>query len=163
MNALTGSRSPRSETGAALVEMAVALPVLVAILFGTVDFARVMYVGIEVTNAARAGAQYGAHDLGNSNDPAGMEATALNAAPNVLGMTVPDKTQTCQCAQNDGAGTPWASVSCTIPGATACSAGFHRIVSVTVTTEARFRTVGRYPGIPNDLLIRRTATMRVTE
>ena len=101
--AVTRSGVARSERGAALVEMAVALPVLVVILFGTTDFARVMFTAIEVTNAARAGAQYGAMSLSNSKDTSGIQSTATNGAPNVPGITAAG-TSTCLCAQNDGSG-----------------------------------------------------------
>ncbi len=50
---------PRSERGQSAVELAVALPVLVLILMGTLDFGRAFYAYINITNAAREGAQYG--------------------------------------------------------------------------------------------------------
>lgn len=47
----------RSERGAALVELAVALPLLLVIMVGTIDFGRAFRTAMIVTNAARAGAQ----------------------------------------------------------------------------------------------------------
>jgi Flp pilus assembly protein TadG len=46
----------RKRRGAALVEYAISLPLLVGIVFGCVDFGRCLYSYIAVTNAARAGA-----------------------------------------------------------------------------------------------------------
>jgi hypothetical protein len=46
--------------GAAAAELAVILPVLVTIVLGCVDFGRYAFNHIAVTNAARAGAAYGA-------------------------------------------------------------------------------------------------------
>ena len=53
------ARGFHAEAGAAIIELAVSLLMLVLLLLGTVDFARVFYADIELTNAARAGAQYG--------------------------------------------------------------------------------------------------------
>jgi hypothetical protein len=72
-------RNVRSVTGGALVELAIVLPLLLIIFAGTVDFARVFYATISLTNAARAGAQYGSASLAKSLDSAGMQATAVAA------------------------------------------------------------------------------------
>src|SRR5438105_4061825 len=45
--------------GAAAVEFAIVLPVLVTVLLGATDFGRFSYSAIAVANAARAGAAYG--------------------------------------------------------------------------------------------------------
>src|SRR5260221_3845737 len=52
----TSAMDSTRERGSALVELAIALPLLVAVLVGTTDFARVFYLATELTNAARAGA-----------------------------------------------------------------------------------------------------------
>ncbi len=49
----------RDERGQSAVELAVTLPVLLLILIGTLDFGRAFYSYINITNAAREGAQYG--------------------------------------------------------------------------------------------------------
>ncbi len=49
----------RRRRGAAAVELAMILPVLMTIVLGCVDFGRFAYNYIAVTNAARAGAAYG--------------------------------------------------------------------------------------------------------
>jgi Flp pilus assembly protein TadG len=53
---LTRASRRKKRRGAALVEYAVSLPLLVALAFGCVDFGRCLYRYIAVTNAARAGA-----------------------------------------------------------------------------------------------------------
>lgn len=45
----------KARTGAALVEMALVLPIFVALLLGLVEFGRAIMVGQMVTNAAREG------------------------------------------------------------------------------------------------------------
>lgn len=50
-------RALRSERGAAAVEMALMLPVLILLIGGIVDFGRAYYTQIMLTNAAREGAR----------------------------------------------------------------------------------------------------------
>jgi Flp pilus assembly protein TadG len=153
----------RSESGNAMVELAVALPVLVLTLVGTVDFARIFYTSIELTNAARAGAQYGAANLGNSGNYGAMESTATGAV-NITGVTAV-ASRLCQCADSSGTLTP------TSGGANNCIAlvtvscpGLHRVMTVTVTTSKTFTSVAaNVPGIPTSILLNRTATLRVSE
>jgi TadE-like protein len=67
--------------GQSLIEFAIALPVLVLLMFGIVDLARVFYLDIQMAGAARAGARYAIQadvtDIGTNvrNEPA-------NAIPN---------------------------------------------------------------------------------
>src|SRR5262245_18088072 len=88
--------SRSSEAGAALVEMAVALPILVALLVGTADFARVFYTAIAMTNPARAGAQFGAKNLGAGGNSGQMESAAT-CSVNIPGMLA-DASRLCECA-----------------------------------------------------------------
>lgn len=154
-----------AERGSALVELAVSLPLLVLLLVGTVDFARVFYTAIELTNAARAGAQYGAASLANSAQDTAMETTATSSV-NISGVSA-DASRLCQCA--DASGTwPFSATTppnnCTSPPADACpTAGYHRVLTVTVTTQAAFSMISPLLGsiIPSPL--QRSATLRVTE
>jgi Flp pilus assembly protein TadG len=159
------SRRPRfgSEKGAAIIELAASLPLLVMVLVGTADFARVFYYAIELTNAARAGAQYASFSDIQAAQTANIQAAAQSAAPNISPITVTlvAPFPFCQCGSNDGSSpllqtppsTPW----CT----SACPAGRHKVASVTVTTTKTFTTFARIPGIPNTLTLSRTATLRV--
>jgi Flp pilus assembly protein TadG len=52
-------RAGRARRGAAAVELAVVLPLLIVLVLGCVDFGRFASSYIAVTNAARAGAGYG--------------------------------------------------------------------------------------------------------
>ncbi len=47
--------------GAAVVELAIVLPFVVVVVFGCVDFGQFGSVWVALTNAARAGAEYGAN------------------------------------------------------------------------------------------------------
>ncbi len=145
----------RSESGGALVELAVALPVVVVVFAATIDFARVFNTAMALTDAARAGVQYGAFNSANSNDTAGMQTVATNAT-NITGITAV-ATQTCVCATDAGVfdSTP---VLCT----STCTSPKHMVVTVTVTTSKTFTTIMTgFPSIPGSVNLTRTATLRV--
>ena len=152
MNSFFNRRAWASDAGSALVELAVALPLLVLVMVFTIDFARVFYVGMELTNAARAGAQYGAYNPAQSGDIAGMQTTAAGSVN--ITMDPPAASRTCYCATGTG----------TFSAPTACSntcPGQHLVVTVTVTTSKVFTTVvGSFPGIPHTLSLVRAATLR---
>ncbi len=145
----------RSESGGALVELAVALPIVVVVFAATIDFARVFYTAMALTNAARAGVQYGSLNTANSNDTAGMQAVATGAT-NTTGITAV-ATQQCKCATDAGV-FDVAAVSCT----STCTSPKHLVLTVTVTTSKTFTTVMTgFPSIPSSVSLTRTATMRV--
>ena len=156
MRVLRVARAMATDRGSAIIELAVALPVLVVILIGTIDFARVFYTGISLTNAARAGAQFGASSIAQSTNFAGMRNAATSAV-NITGVTA-NATALCQCATDAGVFSPTSPVnSCTAT----CSGG-HIVNTVTVTTSKTFDLViGGLPGVPNSIPLTRTATMRV--
>ena len=55
MTAVAPAASWRSARGSALVEVAISLPLMVVIVLGATDFARVSYTAIELTNEYRGG------------------------------------------------------------------------------------------------------------
>jgi Flp pilus assembly protein TadG len=59
-------RFRRSETGQALVEFTMVLPIFLLLLFGMIDFGRGFYTWLLVTNAAREGARVAAVQSDNS-------------------------------------------------------------------------------------------------
>lgn len=115
-----------SEAGAAIIEMALLSPLLFLLLLGTADLGRMVYMYIEVSHAARAGAQYGAQDHIRASDTAGIAAAATNDAPNISSLSV-TSSHSCQCS--DGS-----SSSCQI---TDCS-GSHLVEFVQVNTSATY-------------------------
>jgi Flp pilus assembly protein TadG len=159
----SGKEAAASARGAALVELAMSLPLLLLVFVITIDFARVFYVSIELTNAARAGAQYGSSTTGTSGDFPGMQAAAINSV-NTPGVSAV-ATRLCQCASDTGVFSPTSPTAndCTTPVATSC-AGNHRVITVTVTTTRTFSTImSNFPGVPNTINLSRTATLRVAE
>jgi Flp pilus assembly protein TadG len=122
---------------------------LITLLLGAVELSRVAYAAIEVSNAARAAAQYGAMNGGAflSTDSTGMDSTGmLNAAQGDAGdlgslvQWASNPTYTCSCS---GTGT----ASCTPPAVpTGCTTS-HIIVTVTVNTKAVYDPLIYLPGI----------------
>lgn len=145
----------RSERGAALVELAVALPLLLIIMIGTIDFGRAFRTAMIVTNAARAGAQFGSQNPVNATNTTGM-VTAATAVLTANGLTTglaPTAATLCQCANN--AGTFTNAANCSDP----CTGG-HLVVSVIVTATRTFSLIQPFPGIPSSVTITRGATAR---
>jgi Flp pilus assembly protein TadG len=138
-------------SGSALVETALTLPMLLAILIGGGELAKVAYVAIEVQNAARAASQYAAMNGGafNSNDSSGLDTTGmLNAAKADAGNLTSGlafaatPTFSCSCT---GTGT----ASCTAPSAPSGCTTSHLMVTVTVRMQATYTSALQLPGLPS--------------
>lgn len=65
-------RRMRSERGAAIVEFALVVPILILLVFGIVEFGRVFYIQSTISGAAREGAR--AMALGDSDAEARARA-----------------------------------------------------------------------------------------
>jgi Flp pilus assembly protein TadG len=153
-------RSWGSDSGAALVELALSLPLLVLLMIGTIDLARVFYMSMELTDGARAGAAYGAFNSANSGNSTAMQTAATNAI-NITGVTA-NASRACQCADASGnfsATSPTAN-NCGAPLATSCPSK-HLVVTVTVTTSKTFTLLSAYPFPISSLAVSRAATLRV--
>jgi Flp pilus assembly protein TadG len=73
------TRISRSEDGAAAVEFALVLPILILLIVGLIEFSIVFNTQISLTNAAREGARV----MAIQNDPGLARTAAINAAPSV--------------------------------------------------------------------------------
>jgi Flp pilus assembly protein TadG len=120
--------------GVAVVELAILLPFLFFIFVAAVDYARVFYYYLTVTNCACQGALYASTDHTHALDTSGIQTAALADAADLK---------------------PTPSVSST----TGTDSAGNPLVKVTVTYP--FKTVTSFPGIPSSVTIRRTVQMRV--
>jgi Flp pilus assembly protein TadG len=147
-------RKTRTRAGNSAVELALAFSVLGLLVLGIADLGRIYYTSIELTNAATAGAIYGAFTVSRSSDIAGMKTAALNEAADVSGVdvtTVPPS-RYCQCpsgTQND------------CSNLNACGTGVKMRYYVKVTTKKTFTTMSKFPKMPNTINITRQTVMRV--
>jgi len=64
---LSTRRFARSDSGAAMVEFAIVLPILIMFLLGIIDFGRAFFLYNNLTNAVREGARLGAVQMPNVN------------------------------------------------------------------------------------------------
>jgi hypothetical protein len=112
---------------------------------------------MEVTNASRAGAQYGSQSAAKSSDIAGMQAAAVLAAPDITSPAVSAvASRVCQCATSSGT---FIATSPANDCANACT-GNHLVISVTVRVTRTFTTIAHVPGIPTTINISRSTTLR---
>ncbi|MBS1802627.1 MAG: pilus assembly protein [Acidobacteria bacterium] len=144
----------RGDRGSALVETALTVPVVFAMLLGAVEMGDFAFRASEMSNAARAAAQYGAMNgggftdckgvfVGGNCDPtSGMYAAAKKDAPRTFA--------TCTNF------TVNATSSCTCSGGAACAAGTPYtcasgnglpVVNVTVNTSAQCSPVTSVPNL----------------
>jgi Flp pilus assembly protein TadG len=69
-----GKKSLLKQTaGSAAVEYSLALPILVLLMLGGMDFAHMFYIQHVLTNASREGARYTSIYTGNANPPSDVE------------------------------------------------------------------------------------------
>lgn len=127
-------RKPCARRGAAVLELAVLLPLLVFLFVIGVDFARLFYHLVTVSSAAREGAIYGSKDMNYALNDAGIKAAALADASSL---------------------TPAPTVTST----TGTDAEGHNCVKVTVSWT--FNTISRFPGVPDTMILSRTVQMRI--
>lgn len=143
----------RSQEGAALIEFALVLPMLVLLLIGIIETGRYMAFGVRLSNAAHAGAQFGAQNYATMKDAAGIQSAACNDSGfSCAGTPAPKHT-----ASPDTmiiASTPM----CTSKAST-CPDGDQYIQ---VSTSATFHSLLRYPIFGNSISMSAQATQQVT-
>lgn len=79
-----GLSCARGERGNAAVEMAILLPLLMTLVFGAVDFARLFYANITLASAAHEAAMYRAEVEGRITSDAPIETAAAAESDNGL-------------------------------------------------------------------------------
>ena len=153
MNAIQEARR-----GNAAVEMAVAVPVLLAMVLGTIDFGRVHLEAMVVKNASTIGSFYGAQSVQYSTDSTGIQAAANSEAAAIDGYTVTND-MLCQCLNANGDyDSGETQDSC---GDADCGAYGAPRVYIRTRGQKTFSTLGKYPGVPQDTAMDMTGWVRV--
>jgi Flp pilus assembly protein TadG len=144
-------RRSKDERGSSLVEMAVALPIFVVLLLGAAELAMIEYAGIEVSNAAMAGVQYGTQDPTAAGDTTGIGTAAQDDAPNIA-LSPTTVSQSCICSNG--------SASTCQP--TDCS-GSNIETFLTVQTTATYTPMIQLPGLPSSYTLHGQAIQQVLQ
>ncbi len=138
-----------SDSGNALVEFALILPIFVFIVLGLVNYSLRIQSAMQLAEAANAGAAFGAIP-GNLANVTGMQNAARAAAPGITGLTaVASQIWTCTPG-----GTQVASSS-------TCSGYGTPIQYVDVTTSASVPALFSWPGLSSALTLSQTVYIRV--
>ncbi|HUI40904.1 MAG TPA: TadE/TadG family type IV pilus assembly protein [Terriglobia bacterium] len=143
----------RQEAGQALLETALLIPALLMILVGVIELGRLAYFSIETSNAAHAGAQYGAQSATSAVDNSGMQQAALSDGADVPGLSA---TASSFCTCSGGTGT----VTCAL---SSCTAPARLVQWVKVSTSATEAPLLHYPGLPSSFALTGQAIMRVEQ
>jgi Flp pilus assembly protein TadG len=134
-----------------LAELAVAIPILFMIMLGAIDFGRVWSEGLALSNAVRAGAQYGSESTVAALDSAGIERSVLEDLDSLMDASeIQAITVTSYCECEDGT-----AIDCDLK----CGVTNPRTY-VQVRVDKRFRTLFPYPGVPEEINLVRQARVR---
>lgn len=143
----------REAGGQALVELALALPMLVFLLMGGVDFARSLSAQVGVLNAARVGAEAGASRASGVSQPvatndAAVISYARTELSRVPGVDAANATITVTPTRADN------TTACLNPPTTATPC------YITVRVRYTFRTAIAWPLLPNAIDLDRSVQFR---
>jgi Flp pilus assembly protein TadG len=154
-------RKGRNESGQAIVELALTMPVLIALLGGAVELARVAYAAIEVSNAARAGAQFGGQGLFYAQDSTGIQTTAQNDANDIYSINNANFTATSSLATICSDGSATSPATYTAGTTPTCSGSLSVEYILTVKTSDTFDPIIHFPGLPTSYTVRGLAVQKV--
>lgn len=151
------SKSKGRRRGSVTVELALSVPMLMLMMAGAADFARLFYHAVTLDNASNTGAFYGAQNVVLSADYAGMVLVAKEDAQDLTAVSAtPDRF--CDCPNKT-------EVDCFTGKCTGFYGGtglYGTPRSYTkVAVEQTFEPLLPWPGIPNPVVVRDTAFMRV--
>jgi Flp pilus assembly protein TadG len=131
----------RTRNGASAAELALLLPLLMLLILGCIDFGRFAYSYIAVSNAARAGAGYGAVNPYTNGTYATWQSLVRQAVVDEITQNQhfdPSQLTVTANGVSEGSGLWRAEVTASYP----------------------FRTVINWVGIPHTMTLRRTVVMR---
>ena len=141
----------RCNSGQSLVETALAVSLCGVLMLGAAEFGRLAYAGLEISDSARAGVEYGSQSRATAKDVANMQIAASLSAPDVSNLTL-TASSFCKCA--DGTSSTCATTDCT---------GSRIITYVQVVTSGNINPLIYVPGLPKSYSLGGKAVMRVVD
>jgi Flp pilus assembly protein TadG len=142
----------RCNSGQSLVETALAVSLCGVLMLGAAEFGRLAYAGIEISDSARAGVEYGSQSLPDAQDVANMKLAASLSAPNIPNLTL-TASKSCKCS--DGTSSDCTTASCASP--------LRVITYVQVVTSGSIDPLVYVPGLPKSYSLTGKAVMRVVD
>jgi Flp pilus assembly protein TadG len=127
-----------------MVEFALAAPFLLILMLGVIDFGRVYFAYVSVTNSARTGADYAAANCDPSceaDDLVGIRDAVVLETGQLLNTSSTNPEVAVNVGDSLGLGSS----------------------QVDVTVSYTFTTIFPWPGLPNSMNVERTVTARVQE
>lgn len=137
-------------SGQSLVETAMAVSLCGVLILGAAEFGRLAYAGIEISDSARAGVEYGSQSLSEAIDLPNMQLAASLSAPDISNLTL---TASSFCKCSDGTANPTCATS-------ACTRVIHY---VKVVTSGNIDPLIHVPGLPKTYSLSGKAVMRVVD
>lgn len=138
------------ERGQSLIELAFSVPFFALMIFGSVEIARVIYVSVEVSDAALAGVQYGTRNPLTAADPSGIQNAVSADAPNLL--VTANSSLSCICS--DGSASTCQPTDC-------ATSNIETIL--TVKTESKVIPLVHLPGLPDTFTVHGQAIQKVLQ
>lgn len=138
------------ERGQSLIELAFSVPVIALLIFGSVEIARVIYVAVEVSDAALAGVQYGTRDPIAAADSSGIQNAAAADASNLSLSATPSLS----CICSDGSASTCQPTDC---------ANSNIETILTVKTQSTVDPLIHLPGLPDTFTVHGQAIQKVLE
>jgi len=144
----------RSASGGALIEVAIAMPILMLLLVGAAELGRLAYFSIEISSAAYSGASYAAQNRGTAASTANIATAASKDAANISGL-VTVSSVACYCSDGTAVTCANAATNCVTPA--------HISEYVKVSTSVPVSPIFSYPGLSATWTLNGSATMRVQQ
>jgi Flp pilus assembly protein TadG len=153
--------TPAPESGNALIELAITLPLFALLILGGAEIANIAWASVQVNNAARAGASFGSLSRTNAADITNIELAAQNEAPKLTLSFPTPPTQVCYCVTGGTPGAP--DIGCANTNLTTCALPSVIQVAVQVSVQAPVTPLVHYPGLPSLYTVRARATVGVEQ
>jgi Flp pilus assembly protein TadG len=140
-----------SDSGSALIELGLSVPLFAGLLLGSVELARTVYASIEVANAAKAAVQYGVQTSVTATDTTGIKLAAANEAYDLSGLST---TVSTSCVCSDGSASTCLNTDCS-------SSQIEQVLSV--RTQVSIDPLIHAPGLPTSYTMTGRAIQKVLQ